>query len=335
MKTKLLITGLGILMLFWACSESTITEELPIPDAPANPFDDIIYNEGMVPDMPVDSNTFVGLHTYIFSQSCNRPACHDGTFEPDFRTVMSAYNSLVLHPVFKNYTGTEALPYRVSPGNPDESMLYKRITIHDPPNFEIMPSSGNPLPESSVALIKGWIQDGAKDIYGNDPVQSSIQPFSYGLVANLPDFADVRIDTIRGSVFSNPFLIPGGADQNVTLKFLYLEATPAGDTILGSQLTYNKIKFSKNPFDFSDAVELQMEFNPFPELIESVFSEYYPIPLPYHHSITFNPSDLGYVSGDLVFMRTYVQDSDHAEPTEIPQTDSQGVFLTYFSFIIE
>ncbi|MCB0644808.1 MAG: hypothetical protein KDC44_24350, partial [Phaeodactylibacter sp.] len=332
MRSTLLLTGLSVLFLFLACSESTVTEELPVPEPPYNPFSDIDYNEGMVPTMPLDSNTFLGLHTYIFSTSCNQPACHDGTFEPDFRTVQSAYNSLVLHPVKKNYDGAAALPYRVTPGEPNASMLYKRITIHNPPNFERMPASGNPLPESSVTLIKNWIEEGAKDIYGNDPMQSSLQPFSYGLTAYLPDLGDARVDTIRGSVFTNPFLIPGGADQNVTLKFLYLEATPAGDTILGSQLGYNRIRFSKNPFDFTDAPEIQMTFNPFPEMISSVFSQDYPIPLPYHHSITINPADLGFVSGDVVFMRTYVQDSDHNEPTEIPQTTTPLIFLTYFAF---
>ncbi|MBK7268515.1 MAG: hypothetical protein IPI07_03030, partial [Flavobacteriales bacterium] len=28
--------------------------------------------------------------------------CHDGTFEPEFRTIASAYNSLVYHPVIAN-----------------------------------------------------------------------------------------------------------------------------------------------------------------------------------------------------------------------------------------
>ena len=60
--------------------------------------------------------------------------------------------------------GCEPLPFRVPPFEPEQSILYKRITEHFLPNFERMPSSGNPLAEDKINLITNWINDGAKGI---------------------------------------------------------------------------------------------------------------------------------------------------------------------------
>ncbi|MCB0618974.1 MAG: hypothetical protein KDC41_09780, partial [Saprospiraceae bacterium] len=63
-----------------------------------------------------------------------------------------------------------------TPGEPAASMLYHRLTIQNPPNFERMPASGNPLPDNLLQLIEEWIENGAPDIYGNLPMQTSAQP---------------------------------------------------------------------------------------------------------------------------------------------------------------
>jgi hypothetical protein len=315
-----------------ACSETTFTDELPLPEAPANPFDGIDYSENEIPPIEVDSSTFLGLHEYIFSKSCNQPGCHDGTFEPEFPTVQSAYNSLVYHPIIKNYA-TDPLQYRVQPGDPDASMLWHRLTIHNPPNFEQMPSSGNPLAQRELDLIREWIEAGAPDIYGNLPVLSSVQPTCYGVAAFLPDFGNYRIDTVRGGVIVNPFMAP--TSEDVSLWFLYTDVTAAGDTIFGNELMHNMIKFSTDPYDFSDAVELQMELVIFPNLIPSVFSQFSGIPYPHYHNIVVNFEDLGFSPGEIVYMRTYVQDDDHDTPTEIPTSNNEIFILTYFSCVLQ
>jgi hypothetical protein len=132
--------------------------------------------------------------------------------------VESAYNSLVYHPIVKNYSmasdGCEPLPFRVPPFEPEQSILYKRITEHFLPNFERMPSSGNPLAEDKINLITNWINDGAKDIFGNTPTLSSTQPAWYGVVAYLPDNNNLRVDTARIDDFAfNPFIT--SADENM------------------------------------------------------------------------------------------------------------------------
>lgn len=316
----------------YACSETT-SEVTIEPEAPENPFDGIDYNTDTTEEMQPDSNTFLGLHSYIFSSSCNQPACHDGTFEPDFRTVQSAYNSLVYHPVSKNYDlatdGRNPLPYRVAPRDLDQSMMWDRLTMHNPPNFEQMPSSGNALSQEKIDLIEAWISNGARDIYGNEPMPTSAQPFSFGVLAYLNGF---RIDTIRpGSPFNTFQTLD---NQEIELWFGYLDYDVEGNFLFGNTLTHNKLKLSTNPFDFSDAVELDLEIMNTPILINSVFSQQNPDDLPYYQRVVFNPNDLGFSSGDVVFMRSYIQDEDHAEVTENPTSDTQLALRLYFSFMI-
>ena len=86
-----------IAVAFFACKEDR--SYVPAED-PANPFDTVTYSTP-IPNVPIDSQSFLGLHQYIFSTTCAVPGCHDGAFEPDFRTVQSAYNTLVLHRVEK------------------------------------------------------------------------------------------------------------------------------------------------------------------------------------------------------------------------------------------
>ena len=326
---------LATLLFAYACSDSLSETELDLPDTPFNPFDTVTYNVDMIPEIEVDSHTFLGLHTHIISKRCNQPACHDGTFEPDYRTVQSTYNTLVYHTIEKNYVrtrdGLDPLPYRVLPGEPDQSMLYHRIT-QERPQFERMPSSGIPLDQPEIDLIREWIENGAPDIFGNPATYTSIQPIGYGLIAYNEN--DVRIDTTRGNFAFNPFLVRP-SDGDITLWFLYLDVTPELDTLFGNSLTYNKIKLSDDALDFSNAVELDMSLPFLPKLEASAFSQPSGFPLPYYQNVTFNPADYGFGLGDIVYLRTYVQDSDHSSPTELPRSGMQLPLLTYFSFVIQ
>ena len=48
----------------------------------------------------------------------------------------------------------------VTPGEPDESLLFKKITGEDKPQ---MPRKRPPLPKETIELIKKWIEQGPKD----------------------------------------------------------------------------------------------------------------------------------------------------------------------------
>jgi hypothetical protein len=66
-------------------------------EVPENPFNNYTPNQDTVKFIYQDPDSFsiAGLYTYIFKPTCANVGCHDGTFEPDFRTLESAYNSLV------------------------------------------------------------------------------------------------------------------------------------------------------------------------------------------------------------------------------------------------
>ncbi len=322
-----------MIAVVFSCKESvtTITND-PIINV-NNPYDTINYDSGVIVDVPIDSSTFLGLHTYIFSQRCNQPACHDGTFEPDFRTVQSAYNTLVYHPIIKNYP-TDPLEYRVMPGDPENSMIMHRLTIDNPPNFEVMPSSGIPLPQSQIDLINNWIANGARDIYGNEPMQTSLLPNCYGMVAfEYVGNDTIRVDTLRQGSNVTPFVVQG--NNEIEFWFIYADFDVDGNLVFPFNLTYNKFKVSTNPYDFSNAIEFDMDVEILEPLwINSAYSEPIEVDIPYYQHVKFNPSVYGFTSGDRLYMRTYVQDNDHDEPTEIPLPSSPAYMHSYFSFDI-
>ncbi len=113
---RLPAAGLTLVLLaiaLGACREVILSP----PNLPPNPFE--TTGGGGTSVSTVDSNTFLGLHTHVFAQTCAQPGCHDGSFEPDFRTVESAYRTLVYHPVVKN-TPDERFDFRVVPGDRSE-----------------------------------------------------------------------------------------------------------------------------------------------------------------------------------------------------------------------
>lgn len=330
--------------LVYACTETTsedTLEPIVLNDTEENPFDSIDYTIDIPDNITVDSNSFLGLYTYIFSTSCAIPGCHDGSFEPDFRTIQSAYNTLVFHPVYKNYNlqddGRNPLTNRVTPFDPEQSMLYKRISEHFLPNFERMPSSGIALTNGQVNLIKNWIEEGAKDINGNIATQSSLQPSCFGLLAYLPEQSNERVDRIGNRTENyalSPFIIP--PNTNLELWFLVFDLNSSNEYLFGNALTYNKVQFSTDPFDFSNAVELNLTVPLVPKLEPIIFSSLdAEAPLPYYQNVTFNPSDYGFEVGETVYMSVIVQDADHDDPTWAPAESASIFFKRYFAFYIQ
>lgn len=330
------ILGVLIMIVMLSCGD-TYKESVAPQDPPINPYDTVTYHIDMGQDtLTLDPTSFPGLYNNIFSSTCNQPACHDGTFEPDFRTLVGAYNTLVFHPISKNYNpavdGRQPLPYRVTPGEPQLSMMYKRISEHLPPNFEQMPSSGVALSQEKMDQIKSWIEGGALDIYGNSPNLADLQPFCIGAVGQYVDLFNFRADTARGGTITNPFGIL--RDQKLKLWFAFQDGLPDQSVTFGEFLNPGKVKFSTRLFEFDNAIELDLEKSGSPLEINSVFSQPFTDNIPHYHSVTFTPADLGMQSGEIYFMRTYVRDQDHAEDTENPKTDSPFIFITHFAFYV-
>ncbi len=162
---------------------------------------------------------------------------------------------------------------------------------------------------------------------------TSTQPICYGVAAFLPDQFNFRVDTIRGVDIFNPF--PTFVNEDMDLWFLYGDTDLYQNFSFGQQLTFNKIKFSLDRLDFSDAVELDLDASNELQL-QSVYSQPFNqnFQIFYAHHITINPAELGFSPGDQVYVRTYVQDGDHDEPTENLQYLTDFRLKNYFSFFL-
>jgi hypothetical protein len=312
-RGKMLLAAL--LVILASCTEN-ITQGVESPVF--NPFDTIQYNTDSVPEVPVDPSSFLGIHQNILSVKCAVSGCHDGSFEPDYRTVQTAYSTLVYAPVVKN-TADTFFTYRVVPGDTAHSWLWYRVTTSDQV-LGRMPLYDTLYP-AQIENIRNWILAGAPDLFGYSPAQPTFLPVFYGLVAYLPDQDDYRVDTIRGGEFINPFAVP--QNSNVTIWFGIID-----DYTLPFSFTFNKVAFSTDPFDFSSAVEMDLTLTAFP-LYETIFG----VLAPFFASTSINTSQ--FELNEIVYMRFYVQDSDHSFPTEFPNDGSQAYIQQYCSFIVQ
>lgn len=136
-------------------------------DPIANPFE----NEGGPTDSTgtamLEYTGLVGLQDQMFRPTCANSGCHDGSFEPDFRTLGSTFNTLVNHPVIKN-DASNSFSFRVVPGNVAQSQLVTRLTVDIDGNSGIMPLVIEPdsdYPENRelyIDWVRRWITEGAK-----------------------------------------------------------------------------------------------------------------------------------------------------------------------------
>ncbi|MBC8046828.1 MAG: hypothetical protein H7Y00_08535 [Fimbriimonadaceae bacterium] len=326
-KNKLII---GILFLaaliIFSCKEEIIRID-PEVDV-FNPFDTITFENGVMDDVEIDSASFLGLHTFIFKPTCAVLGCHDGSFEPDFRTVQSAYNTLVYHPVSKN-DADETYTYRVVPGDVSLSWLYERITTDDA-TLGRMPLYDTLYPAERQKIID-WIQDGAPDVMGQTHTVSDFEiPTTAGFIAYINDTSGIRIDDNRMEPLS-PMLLPDNADIEVWFSAYDFDVNDVFHW--GYVLTYNKARISPNAYDFSLYEEFEMELEVEDEPYVGPMYWNPASTIPYYHHFTFNTAD--YIPGKLYFIRFYVKDEDHLNPTEIPDDGYSPYLITYFSFIVE
>lgn len=295
----------GILLLVFLINSCTKETETP-----ANPYDSVNYDIDTTQDPNPDPNSIVGLHKNIFSPRCAMPGCHDGTFEPDFRTVQSTYSTLVYQPVNK-YTvnETDSFEYRVIPYNVTESFLHERLTTT---TSDYMPSNGNKLSSSDIACIDNWISDGARDQYGQVPAKPNNLPKVLGYIA-LDSTLTLRYDTIRkDGIPYNPFLVP----QNKTFVILFVledDETPM------SQLTFNKLKISTDKDDFSSAT-----------VHNAVYMNFFGFEV---WQITLNSS--AFTTGQDYFFRYYVNDGSHASNLEFPRNQSLFYYKSLYAFHVQ
>jgi hypothetical protein len=213
-----------------------------------NPYDNVIMNNGNGnKDSVYSPSSIQGLHKNLFKPTCANSGCHDGTFEPDFRTVQSAYNTLINIKPIKQDTGKIYFS-RVIPGNADASMLIYRMTVDLGGNSGIMPlvlDPGSDYPAKKDQLLtdlKKWINDGAKDFNGKTSAAVDFPPQITGLTGL------VGVTPLaRGGKYEAMY---ANAGTNVQLWFAL-----ADDKLNQNALTNVRINWSTDPENYDVANE--------------------------------------------------------------------------------
>ncbi len=117
-------------------------------NSPVNPYDAINRDTTSVTINEPDPNSIVGLHRNIFFPKCANPGCHDGTFEPDFRTIASTYSTLVYQQVNKVTLDSITFYFnRAIPNNTSSSFIIERLTT---PTNDYMPSNSVRLSQQEI-----------------------------------------------------------------------------------------------------------------------------------------------------------------------------------------
>ncbi len=294
---------LFLTILAVSCSEDLVFD---------NPYDEVDYGSDGPEGEELDPFIITSLHRDIFQARCALPGCHDGHFEPDFRTVQSTYSTLVYHPIIKNNAENE-FRYRVVPFAPEESVLIERLTNCCFVNQDDrMPQDniGVPLDDELLERIRQWIQNGAPDIFGNNPELPNTSVRILFFVA-IDEALDSVYSENRTSEFS-PFALPRNENVNLVVG-LVDDKTPI------SELTNNRIEISTRPQDFSSAITINAEYFDFEQ-----FGEFW--------IAAINTGN--FLTNQVYFFRIYANDGSQLEDTEFPSDELPRAYKTFFSFII-
>ena len=289
---------------------------------PPNPFD-VEIDMPEVPPVEPDSSSLIGLHKFIFSQSCAVPGCHDGAFEPDFRTVQSSYSTLVFQPVIKN-TQDGRFNVRVKPFSIEESWLHHRVTTDDQV-LGRMPLYDNQLTDAQVKSIEDWIMAGAPDMFGNASALPNTQPQFWGVAAFMqigPGPFEYRVDTTRDETFS-PFGSLNNSELDIWIRVID-DSTAIGD------LQVNEVLFSDDPYDFSNARKVDAVYSASPKIVKDFYGTGQDGD--FHWKVRINTGN--FPANAVTYMKYRVSDGDHAEPFEFPTIDQGIGWQFYMSFYV-
>lgn len=283
-----------------------------------NPFDENQQNQDTVGFNIVnpEPTSFAGIYQNTFKPTCANVGCHDGTFEPDFRTMEAAYNTLLFQVPIKN-DGNYS--HRVVPNDLGNSALIARLEnrLSPPMPIQIEPDSDWPAKgDQYIQDIKTWINNGAPDITGQVAQRDEESPKLRGLAIK---FDNLWVDRRDGDMILH---------DTMDLIELYVSfetlTTPLTD------LTENKIYFSQDINNFDSAVEMDLSIMGTPILhrgLDATETEYV-------HRLIFNPREVLGSDSTTWYMRTKVGIPGKAVH-ELP--NDQGILFIkkYMSFEIE
>lgn len=283
-------------------------------EEPDNPFDNTKGNGGPPSDSLPDPVSITGLHRNIFLPKCANPGCHDGTFEPDYRTVQSSFTTMVYGRV--NKLTLDSLKFyttRVIPGDPDASFLMERLLTT---TSDYMPSNGTRLPQSDISSVRTWILNGCPDASGVLPQKPNLPPNITGYLAFNASLQ--RIDTVRlGGVSTNAFIAP--ANSIFYLPVIVSDTADGAAATDPQNFTVHEVRFSTDKNNFSNASTIVATWNT-------------PVLFPIWQTLV-NTSV--WPPGTTVYFRIYVNDGFQPIPAEFPRSASLDFYKTYFSFIVQ
>mgnify|MGYP000643853996 CR=1 FL=1 len=275
-----------------------------------NPYDGVDYSDTTLVIDTLSPTSFVKLHRDVLGPSCNVMGCHDGTFEPDFRTVESSYNTLVYHPIIKNNLADE-FTYRVVPEDTALSVLHERLTNCCFVNTnDRMPQDniGNSLPTADLEAVSAWILDGAKDITGAIPGEPNNFPNINYFSAMDADYDSTYSD--NRVQFYMPFLMPENEQVNFIFK-VNDDHTNAGN------MSTNQLSISEYSDDFFNAITATAV----------TFEQTNKVWL-----LPFNTAILQ--SGKTYFMR-YTFSDEQGQTTTYPNNQTSYVYKSIWSFTVQ
>lgn len=316
MKQKKIIILFSLALLMVACKKD---EEVP-----ANPFNDPSLAAPTTPPSTYNpsSTSFEYIYKNVFNATCDNSNCHDGNFEPDFRNISSAYNTLVYAPAIQKPFGG-SYQYRVVPGNASLSILRHRLTQRPGSGIGTLGQGRMPwndtswmyVPQHAVFIqnIIDWINQGALDVFGNPPVIGNKQPNTLGLQIT---------NTGSSTAFLRPKFINISKNNGPVDIWFYIKDAETPD----QNLQNTEVKFSLKRYDFSSSVTAPISYiasgNSYNDMTLSGQVQY-------NYKLTnFNLSTILPGTG-YIFMRTYVKDPDHTSPSETPNNGSK-YYSNYF-----
>ena len=239
--------------------------------------------------------------------------CHDGSFEPDFRTVQGSYNTLVYHPILKNNLD-ETFTYRVVPGDTGNSVLHERLTNCCFVNTnDRMPQDniGSSLPQEDLDNVANWILDDAKDITGAIPNEPNNLPnIKYYYVTNAT-YDSTYSDNREDGVFYKPFLMP--ANEQVNFVFRVTD----DNTNAGAMLV-NQLSISEYQDDFNNSIDVTSQ------IFESTYHVWI---------LAFDTSILEV--GKTYYFRYTINDGENAANTTYPNNQTSVIYKSMWSFTVQ
>ena len=307
------------LLLLSACKKDSGSES-------NNPYDswNTSTRGNSITDLKIDPNTIQGLHKNIFKPTCANSGCHDGNFEPDFRSIESSYNSLINRSITNPDPNRTDLEKRVIPSDASKSMLLHRINTFIPGSQGQMPLTTDPGSDwpakklEYIQNISNWINDGAKDQFGKSAANIDFKPQLAGLIV----FANGS-STPLPHIGYNPVEIPTGTSSIKIMVAFSDDKTPINSFGLTT------LNYSLNPYSY-----LLADKSMITETTSINAKGILGKPIDYWHSITLQLNNMNALPKDVFWIRVNTTDNVNSS-TLIPESTASFNIKKYFTIKIK